>query len=81
VLILEEGQEWGLGLDGDDAVGVEPDALAWRKHAHLQLAMLSLLIASTLFGIARLALKELSFVAANPTARVCGASARRDVGP
>jgi len=25
--ILEEGEEWGLGLDGDDVVGVEPDAL------------------------------------------------------
>jgi len=24
-LVLEEGEEWGLGLDGDDAVGVEPD--------------------------------------------------------
>jgi hypothetical protein len=30
--------------------------IAWRKHAHLQVAMLSLLIAGTLFGIARLAL-------------------------
>jgi hypothetical protein len=26
VLVLEEGEERGLGLDGDDAVVVEPDA-------------------------------------------------------
>jgi hypothetical protein len=25
--VLEEGQEWGLGLDCDDAVLVEPDVL------------------------------------------------------
>lgn len=30
--------------------------IAWRKHAHLQLAMLSLLVVSALFGIARFAL-------------------------
>jgi hypothetical protein len=30
--------------------------IAWRKHVHLQFAMLALLIASTLFAIARLAL-------------------------
>jgi hypothetical protein len=26
-LSLEKGEEWRLGLDGDDAVCVEPDAL------------------------------------------------------
>ena len=48
-------------LDHDEALGQlarqlkATSAIAWRKHARLQLAMFALLIASALFGIARLA--------------------------
>jgi hypothetical protein len=49
-------------LDHDEALGQlarqlkATSAIAWRKHARLQLAMFALLIASALFGIARLAM-------------------------